>query len=60
MRVIIFILLIVLVAVTSLFLKYKLASRLFAMWIAENEFPTPSREDVKSMIKKIISRWFRC
>ena len=59
MRILIFILLIILVITIFLFLKYKLASRLFAMWIAENKFPTPSDDDVRRMVKKIISRWLR-
>ena len=42
-----------------LYLKSKLMNYIMAMWMVENNFPTPEKEDAERLAKKVLDRWFK-
>ena len=42
-----------------LYLKSKLMNYIMAMWMVENNFPTPEKEDAERLEKKVLDRWFK-
>lgn len=42
-----------------LYFKAKLMNYVMAMWMVENNFPTPEKEDAERLAKKVVDRWFK-
>lgn len=50
---------VLLLILAIIYLKAKLMNYIFAMWMAENNFPTPEKEDAERLAKKVLDRWFK-
>ena len=50
---------VLLLILAILYLKAKLMNYIFAMWIVENNFPTPEKEDAERLAKKVLDRWVK-
>ena len=59
MKIIIWILIIAVIVETVFLVKYKLTTYMLTMWMVENDYPTPEKEDVERMGKTIVDRWFK-
>ena len=53
------ILLIVSVLMLWLFIKEKIKNYVLAMWMAEKNYPTPERNDIERLAKKVTDRIFK-
>lgn len=42
-----------------LYLKAKLMNYVFALWMAENNFPGPEEEDAEMLARKVADGWFK-
>lgn len=59
MKLIICALIIALIVVTVLLVKNKLTVYMLTMWMVENDYPTPEKEDGERMGRIIFDRWFK-
>lgn len=50
---------VLLLILVILYLKAKLANYIIAMWLIENNLPTPEKEDAERLAKKVLDRWFK-
>jgi len=50
---------VLLLILVILYLKAKLMNYIFAMWMVENNFPTPEKEDAERLAKKVLDRWVK-
>lgn len=50
---------VLLLILAILYLKAKLMNYIMAMWMVENNFPTPEKEDAERLAKKVLDRWFK-
>lgn len=50
---------VLLLILAILYLKAKLMNYIFAMWMVENNFPTPEKEDAERLAKKVLDRWVK-
>lgn len=50
---------VLLLILVILYLKAKLMNYIMAMWMVENNFPTPEKEDAERLAKKVLDRWFK-
>lgn len=53
------ILVVLLLVFAILLIKEKLNNYVMAMWIAENNYPPPDKEDAERLAKKVTDRWFK-
>ena len=58
MKIIIWILIIAVIVETVFLVKYKLTTYMLTMWMVENDYPTPEKEDANRMVRTIVDRWF--
>ena len=50
---------VLLLILAILYLKAKLMNYIMAMWMVENNFPTPEKEDAERLAKKVLDRWVK-
>lgn len=51
-------LLIICVLLLAVWLKNKLALHVASLWMAENDVPQPTTEDIRRLTSKLVRHWF--